>query len=65
MKNALICDHCGEPIGVYEPSVFVRPDGVQTGSLAAAPELAEVASERYHASCVSTRGVRPGGSQPA
>ena len=49
---ALRCAHCGEAIGVYEPTVIVEAGQVRQSSRAADPELAsspEVAT--FHASC--------------
>lgn len=42
------CDHCGERIGTYEPTVRVDASGERTTSLAAEPGLRRCL---YHLDC--------------
>ncbi len=57
MTAILRCDHCGDVIGVYEPTVLVIADRPWLASQAARPELALDAHERYHRDCYeSARG---------
>jgi hypothetical protein len=51
MSEALRCRHCGEVIGVYEPTVrFVDGQAHET-SRALEPDMAERASDYYHRAC--------------
>jgi hypothetical protein len=51
MDLLFACDRCNETIGVYEPAVFVVSGDPRETSTAAAPDLATLASERYHRIC--------------
>jgi hypothetical protein len=57
-EDFLVCAHCGDRIGVYEPIVLVR-DGRET-ALAHAPELWETRPEVIHAQCARMRQSEPG-----
>ena len=46
----LVCDRCGDVIGIYEPTVVVDGEPRET-SRAAEPDLAERPGERYHRAC--------------
>jgi hypothetical protein len=59
MNDPPTCDCCGELIGVYEPAVFVVSGDVRATSIAAQPELAAGANERYHRACHGVRGNGP------
>jgi len=51
--HALVCDRCGDVIGIYEPTVVVDGEPRET-SRAAEPDLAERPGERYHRACYAT-----------
>lgn len=45
------CSDCGEPIGVYEPGVWIVNTIPHTTSVAAEPELTASAERAFHADC--------------
>jgi hypothetical protein len=48
----LICRHCGDVIGSYEPVVVVRDDGCsRETSRVAEPDLPSLTPEIYHRAC--------------
>ena len=46
----LVCDRCGDVIGIYEPTVVVDGEPRET-SRAAEPDLGERPGPRYHRAC--------------
>lgn len=46
-----ICDHCAEPIGVYEPVIVVVDGEVRETSRAAEPSVRSDPGQRYHRTC--------------
>jgi len=52
--HALVCDRCGDIIGIYEPTVVVDGEPRET-SRAAEPDLAARPGERYHRACFAAR----------
>ena len=46
----IICDRCGDVIGIYEPTIVVDGEPRET-SRAAEPELARLPGRRYHRDC--------------
>lgn len=55
--HRLVCAHCGDVIGVYEPMVMVGPQPPVETSMAAEPALAETAGQPYHAACFRRHGA--------
>lgn len=55
MAQRLICDHCTDVIGVYEPVVVVIDGEVRETSRAAEPTIGTEAAERYHRACYLER----------
>jgi hypothetical protein len=51
----LICDHCADVIGVYEPVVVVSDCEVRNTSRAAEPALGLEHGELYHRACYLER----------
>jgi hypothetical protein len=47
----IVCSHCGEAIGVYEPTLVVGPDGLRITSLAREPGLPVEDRLVFHAKC--------------
>jgi hypothetical protein len=45
------CAACGEPIGAYEPGVWIVESIPHETSVAANPELTAAAERAFHASC--------------
>jgi hypothetical protein len=52
----MICTHCGDRIGTYEP-VFLIEHGRET-SIATEPELLETHPKMLHAACADRAGYR-------
>lgn len=51
-RERVLCILCGEPIGVYEPAVFVAGPVVERTSRAAKPGIEELTEYRsFHHSC--------------
>lgn len=46
-----LCVHCGERIGVYEPTICLLDGAGRRTSLAAEPDLPERCERLYHAAC--------------
>jgi hypothetical protein len=57
MASRLICDHCADAIGVYEPLVVVIGGEVHETSRAAEPAIGSEAAERYHLTCYLVRSA--------
>jgi hypothetical protein len=59
--TGLFCERCGEPIGVYEPIWWQRPDGsiIASGYLPvmSEPDSRHPASCYYHRDCLPTPRV--------
>ncbi len=55
MAQRLICHHCTEVIGVYEPVVVVIDGEVRETSRAAEPTIGTDAAECYHRACYLER----------
>lgn len=51
----LMCDHCADAIGVYEPVVVVIEEKARETSRAAEPMIAAQPGERYHRACYLER----------
>ena len=51
----LICDHCHELIGVYEPIVVVSDGEARETSRAAEPAIASEPGKCYHRDCYFER----------
>jgi hypothetical protein len=51
----MICGHCGDVIGVYEPLVVLLEGEARETSRAADPQLAAERGEHYHRDCYSSR----------
>jgi len=49
------CDHCGEPIGVYEPMIAMIGEEARETSRAAEPSTVSASTARYHRSCYLDR----------
>lgn len=47
----MVCHHCGDVIGVYEPLVLETAVGRHDTSLAADPDALESDSPGYHRAC--------------
>lgn len=60
VSHLLLCHHCGEVIGVYEPLVRVSGGHVRESSRALEPGASARDGERYHSACYE----RLGGGQP-
>jgi len=54
----VICDRCGEVIGVYEPAVLVVNDRACNTSFAAEPTLLAQAGACFHRGCYSSERER-------
>jgi hypothetical protein len=54
----LICEHCGDRIGVYEPTVVEAAGQVRQTSTAAEPELSNANGLLYHRGCHAERASR-------
>lgn len=50
----IVCERCGDVIGIYEPTIVVDGEPRET-SRAAEPELARLPGERYHRDCFADR----------
>jgi hypothetical protein len=50
----LLCDHCGDVIGVYEMLVVRSGDEIRETSRAADPALSQDRAEHYHRECFAT-----------
>ncbi len=63
MRDKVICSHCGDVIGVYEPVVVTGPDGrpLETSELRD-HELLAANGSRFHRACWTT--VWPGHEVP-
>jgi hypothetical protein len=46
-----ICAHCGDRIGVYEPTIAVGPDHIRRTSLAKEPALLDGEEAFFHTEC--------------
>jgi hypothetical protein len=55
MTDFLICDKCGDVIGVYEPLVLIVDGQPSETSQAARPDDTDGANERYHRACYESR----------
>jgi hypothetical protein len=44
----VVCRHCGERIGVYEPTIVDNSVEVRETSIAAEPDVASAAGDLYH-----------------
>lgn len=45
-----VCPHCGERIGVYEPTIVIDPGGrTRISSLAREPHLLDITERMFHA----------------
>lgn len=53
----LICQHCGDRIGVYEPTVVEVAGKVRETSAAAEPELSNANGVLYHRGCHADRAT--------
>lgn len=53
--SRVICDHCAEVIGVYEPVVVVIGGEVRETSRAAEPMIGAESTEHYHRACYLER----------
>jgi hypothetical protein len=51
----LMCDHCADVIGAYEPMVFVIDGHARPTSKAAEPAVGSEPGDRYHESCYLQR----------
>ena len=52
MRYRMLCNLCGEVIGVYEPVTVARGNWVRATSLVLEPELSDAAGvRRYHDQC--------------
>jgi hypothetical protein len=59
-EKRLLCRHCGEVIGVYEPMVVLAHDGPVYTSPASSSELPRAALS-FHAECFSLHPADPPG----
>lgn len=63
--SRVICDHCADAIGVYEPVVVVVGEEARVTSRAAEPMVGSQPGERYHRACYIERfGPAPNLSHP-
>jgi hypothetical protein len=51
----MFCWHCGDRIGVYEPTIVVSNDKARQTSVAAEPDLPSATGALYHRSCYAER----------
>lgn len=51
VEEAFRCKHCGDLIGVYEPSVVCAKGLARTTSRAAEPDLEATGATHYHRAC--------------
>jgi hypothetical protein len=51
MSEAMLCAHCGEVIGVYEPLIALVDGLPLETSLLAEPGSARSADDRFHRAC--------------
>ncbi len=47
------CAHCGDRIGVYEPTIALGPGGIRRTSVASEPDLVGGDELFFHAECAS------------
>ena len=47
----MVCRHCGDVIGVYEPLVLETASGRHETSLAADPDVVQSVRPGYHRAC--------------
>lgn len=56
-SHRLVCAHCQDVIGVYEPMIVAGPHPPRETSIAAEPTLADSAGVHFHAACFARRGA--------
>jgi hypothetical protein len=55
----VVCPHCRDRIGRYEPVVAVDPEGIRITSLAREPHIAAASFELLHRHCFVGRAPTP------
>jgi hypothetical protein len=60
-----VCPHCGDRIGVYEPTMVVEPDSVRITSMANEPHLRNSGTIMFHAGYGTTTGIPEPGDNRA
>ncbi|MBI5104016.1 MAG: hypothetical protein HZB46_03340 [Solirubrobacterales bacterium] len=60
--RALRCAHCGEVIGVYEPTTVLVAHLARETSLAAEPTLAQQAGTHFHRDCFAAGAAQAVGA---
>jgi hypothetical protein len=54
-SRPVLCDHCADVIGVYEPAVVIIRGEMRETSRAVEPDLGEKSAKRYHRACYLER----------